>query len=81
MLAKKLFTKPGYWRPFLAALSKFPLIFPRRLKELREKKVSDKEIFISISMKNLQRVKSRFFWLSFLICLVWLFAYGNGLII
>ena len=45
MLAKKLFTKPGYWRPFLAALSKFPLIFPRRLKELREKKVSDKEIF------------------------------------
>jgi len=44
-LWKKLLTKPGYFRPFLAAWFKFPLIFPRWLKEFKEQKVSDKEIF------------------------------------
>ena len=44
-LEKKLLTKPGYWRPYLAALSKLPLILPRFLKEFNQKKVSDKEIF------------------------------------
>jgi GT2 family glycosyltransferase len=44
-LAKKLITKPGYWRPFWAAWAKFYLIFPRWLKEFKDKKVSDREIF------------------------------------
>ena len=44
-LGKRLLTTPGYWRPFLAALAKKPYILPRRFKECREKKVSDKEIF------------------------------------
>jgi len=44
-LFKRLITKPGYWRPFLAAWFKFYLIFPRWLKEVKDKKVSDREIF------------------------------------
>ncbi len=44
-LGKRLLTKPGYWRPYLAALSKLPLILPRFLKEVSQKKLSDKEIF------------------------------------
>lgn len=43
-LWKKLLTKPGYFRPFLAAWLKFPLVLPRWLKEFREQKVSDREI-------------------------------------
>jgi len=44
-LFKRLITKPSYWRPFLAAWAKFHLVFPRWIKELKDKKVSDKEIF------------------------------------
>lgn len=44
-LFKRLFTQPGYWRPFLAAWLKFYLVFPRWLKEFRNKKISDREIF------------------------------------
>jgi len=44
-LAKKLITKPGYWRPYLAALSRLFLIWPRWLKEFKDKKFSDREIF------------------------------------
>lgn len=44
-LFKRLLTKPGYWRPFLAAWLKYYLVFPRWLKEFKEKRVSDKEIF------------------------------------
>ena len=44
-LLKRLMTKPGYWRPFLAAWFKFYLILPRWLKEVKDKKVSDREIF------------------------------------
>ncbi len=44
-LFKRLMTKPGYWRPFLAAWFKFYLIFPRWLKEIKDEKVSDREIF------------------------------------
>jgi GT2 family glycosyltransferase len=44
-LWKKLLTQPGYFKPFLAALSRLFLIFPRWFKELREQKVSDREIF------------------------------------
>ncbi|MCJ7804136.1 hypothetical protein MUP35_00145, partial [Patescibacteria group bacterium] len=44
-LWKKLLTRPKYWRPFLAAWLRFPLVFPRWLKELQDKKVSDSVIF------------------------------------
>ncbi|MCX6724718.1 MAG: hypothetical protein NTV20_01290, partial [Candidatus Shapirobacteria bacterium] len=44
-LGKKLLTKPGYWRPYLAALSKLHLILPRWFKEKTQQKVSDQEIF------------------------------------
>jgi len=44
-LWKKLLTQPGYFKPFLAALSRLFLIYPRWFRELLEKKVSDKEIF------------------------------------
>jgi len=44
-LLKRLLIHPGYWRPFLAAWFKFYLIFPRWLKEFKDKKVSDQEIF------------------------------------
>ncbi|MGB9911231.1 MAG: glycosyltransferase family 2 protein [Microgenomates group bacterium] len=44
-LGMKLLTKPGYWCPFLMAVKKSYLIFSRRIKELKEKKVSDEEIF------------------------------------
>jgi O-antigen biosynthesis protein len=44
-LWKKLLTQPGYAKPFLAAWFKFPLVFPRWLKEFKEQKVSDREIF------------------------------------
>ncbi len=44
-LWKKLLTQPGYFKPFLAALSRLFLIYPRWFKELREQKVSDREIF------------------------------------
>jgi GT2 family glycosyltransferase len=44
-LWKRLLTQPRYWRTFLAALVRLPQILPARLKEFREKKVSDKEIF------------------------------------
>lgn len=43
-LGKKLLTKPRFWQPFLAALVKSPKIFPRRFKEIREKKISDIEV-------------------------------------
>ncbi|MCX6724725.1 MAG: hypothetical protein NTV20_01325, partial [Candidatus Shapirobacteria bacterium] len=44
-LLKRLMTKPGYWRPFWAAWAKFYLVFPKWLKEFKDKKVSDKEIY------------------------------------
>lgn len=44
-LGKKLLIHPGYWRPYLAALSKIFLILPRWLNEFKNKKVSDQEIF------------------------------------
>ncbi|MBU3956790.1 glycosyltransferase family 2 protein [Patescibacteria group bacterium] len=44
-LKKRLLTEPGYWRPFLAALIKLPLVLPRRLKERKESKISDAKIF------------------------------------
>jgi len=44
-LWKKLLTQPGYFKPFLAAWFRFPLVFPRWLKEFKEKKVSDEQIF------------------------------------
>lgn len=44
-LRKRLLTEPGYWRPFLAALIKLPLVLPRRLKERKESRISDAEIF------------------------------------
>jgi len=44
-LFKRLLTKPGYFRPFLAAWLKFYLVFPKWLKEFKDQKVSDKEIF------------------------------------
>jgi len=45
ILGKKLLTNPGYWRPYLAALKKLPLILPRWLKEKKQAKISDREIF------------------------------------
>lgn len=44
-LGKRLLTRPGYWRAFLAALTKLPFLLPRRYKEWQEQKVSDEEIF------------------------------------
>jgi GT2 family glycosyltransferase len=44
-LFKRLLTHPGYWRPYLSALGKIYLVFPRWLKEFKDKKVSDKKIF------------------------------------
>lgn len=43
-LFRKLFVTPGYWKPFLAALAKLPVVLPGRFKEWREEKVSDEEI-------------------------------------
>jgi len=45
-LGRKLLTQPKYWWPYLAALSKLYLIFPRWFKEKAQQKVSDKTIFI-----------------------------------
>lgn len=44
-LWKRLLTQPGYFKPFLAAWFKFPLLFPLWLKEFFQKKISDREIF------------------------------------
>lgn len=44
-LWKKLFKNPGYTKVVVGALVKLPFIIPRRVKEFREKKVSDREIF------------------------------------
>ncbi len=44
-LLKRLLTQPGYFKPFGAALARLFLIYPRWFKELKEQKVSDKEIF------------------------------------
>lgn len=44
-LWKRLLTNLGYWKPFLAALVLMPKVLQRRIKECREGKVSDKEIF------------------------------------
>lgn len=44
-LGLKLIKNPGYFKPFLSALAKKPQILPRWLKEFREKKVNDIEIF------------------------------------
>lgn len=44
-LGKRLLTQPKYWRPYLAALSKLFLIFPRWFKGKIQSRVSDREIF------------------------------------
>jgi len=44
-LGLKFIRNQGYFRPFLAALIKKPQILSRWLKEFKEKKVSDREIF------------------------------------
>jgi O-antigen biosynthesis protein len=44
-LCKRLIVHPVYWRPFLAAWLKLYLLFPRWLKEFKEQKISDQEVF------------------------------------
>lgn len=44
-LTKRLLTNLGYWRPFLTALVKLLPILSRRFKEMREQRISDREIF------------------------------------
>lgn len=44
-LGRRLLTKPGYWKPFLAGLVKLPKLLPRRFKEFKEKELSDEKIF------------------------------------
>jgi len=44
-LWKKIIKEPGFIKPFLAALIKMPKVLIRRIKESKESKVSDKEIF------------------------------------
>ena len=44
-LWKKIIKEPGFIKPFLAALIKIPKVLIRRIKESKESKVSDKEIF------------------------------------
>ena len=51
-LWKKLLTTPGYWKPYLAALSKLFQILPKRFKERKEVKISDREIFKMFSQKD-----------------------------
>ncbi|MBM3208986.1 glycosyltransferase family 2 protein [Candidatus Shapirobacteria bacterium] len=48
-LGRRLMFYPGYWRPFLAALAKFPQVLPRWLRERKEKKVADREIFVEFT--------------------------------
>jgi GT2 family glycosyltransferase len=44
-LGKRLLTNPGYWKPFLGALVKLPIILPRRFQERQAKKLFDEKIF------------------------------------
>ena len=44
-LWKKIIKEPGFIKPFLAALIKMPKVLIRRIKETKESKISDKEIF------------------------------------
>ena len=41
----KLLTKPGWWLPFLAALSKLPKILFKRLIEIKQAQVTDRQVF------------------------------------
>jgi GT2 family glycosyltransferase len=44
-LVRRLLTSLGYWKPFLAAFTRLPIVLVRRFKECREKKTGDREIF------------------------------------
>ncbi|PIU03842.1 hypothetical protein COT44_00995 [Candidatus Shapirobacteria bacterium CG08_land_8_20_14_0_20_39_18] len=41
----KLLTKPGYWKPFLSALKKLPVILKKRQEEKQNIRITDNEIF------------------------------------
>jgi GT2 family glycosyltransferase len=44
-LWKKLLIRPTYWKIFLRALVKLPQVLSKRVKEFKEKKVADSQIF------------------------------------
>ena len=44
-LWKRIFSNPGYLKIIGAAIIKYPVIIPRRIKEFRQRKVYDREIF------------------------------------